>query len=100
MGHSPFWAHHIRVKLPEGKITIPGVIDSTSNAVEHPEMVCDRILNCADVVRRENVIAGVDCGFATFDGRVPVDTKIVSVKLASLAEGVGMASKELWKRAA
>ena len=76
------------------------MIDSTSNTVEHPEVVCDRILNFANVVGRENVIAGVDCGFGTFAGRVQVDTKIVWMKLSSLAEGAALASKELWKKAA
>jgi 5-methyltetrahydropteroyltriglutamate--homocysteine methyltransferase len=76
------------------------VIDSTSNFVEHPEVVADRILNYARVVGRENMIAGVDCGFGTFAGRVQVDTKIVWMKLKSLAEGAALASKELSGRAA
>ena len=79
------------MKLPAGKIIIPGVIDSTLNTVEHPELVADRILNFAPG-RRENVIAGVDCGFGTFAGRVQVDSKIVWMKLASLAEGARLAS--------
>ena len=83
-------------KLPDGKIIIPGVIDSTSNFVEHPELVADRIVQYAGVVGRENVIAGVDCGFGTFAGRVQVDSKIVWMKLASLAEGARLASKQLW----
>ena len=68
--------------------------------MEHPEVVADRILNYASVVGRENVIAGVDCGFGTFAGRVQVDTKIVWMKLASLAEGARRASKQLWAKAA
>jgi 5-methyltetrahydropteroyltriglutamate--homocysteine methyltransferase len=68
--------------------------------VEHPEVVCDRILNFASVVGRENVIAGVDCGFGTFAGRVQVDTKLVWMKLQSLTEGAAMASKALWQKAA
>jgi len=84
------------VKLPDGKIIIPGVIDSTSNFVEHPELVADRIVQYARVVGGENVIAGVDCGFGTFAGRLQVDSKIVWMKLASLAEGARLASKELW----
>ena len=98
--HEHEWKIWREVKLPEGKIVIPGVIDSTVNTVEHPEVVCDRILNFANVVGRENVIAGVDCGFGTFAGRVQVDTKIVWMKLASLTEGAAMASKELWRKAA
>ena len=84
------------MKLPDGKIIIPGVIDSTSNFVEHPELVADRIVQYARVVGAENVIAGVDCGFGTFAGRLQVDSKIVWMKLASLAEGARLASKELW----
>ena len=88
------------VKLPAGKMIMPGVINSTVNTVEHPEVVADRILNFANVVGRENVIAGVDCGFGTFAGRVQVDTKIVWMKLASLAEGARRASKQLWQKVA
>jgi len=84
------------VKLPDGKIIIPGVIDSTSNFVEHPELVADRIVQYVRAVGAENVIAGVDCGFGTFAGRLQVDSKIVWMKLASLAEGARLASKELW----
>jgi len=98
--HEHEWKVWRDVKLPEGKIIIPGVIDSTSNFVEHPELVADRILNYANVVGRENVIAGVDCGFGTFAGRVQVDRNIVWMKLASLAEGAAMASAQLWKKAA
>jgi 5-methyltetrahydropteroyltriglutamate--homocysteine methyltransferase len=98
--HEHEWKVWRDVKLPPGKIIIPGVIDSTSNFVEHPELVADRIANFASVVGRENVIAGVDCGFGTFAGRVQVDTKIVWMKLASLAEGARRASKQLWAKAA
>lgn len=83
------------IKLPDGKIIIPGVIDSTSNFVEHPEVVCDRLIRYAGVVGQENMIAGVDCGFGTFAGRLQVDSKIVWMKLASLVEGARMASEEL-----
>jgi len=94
--HGHEWKVWKDVKLPEGKIIIPGVIDSTSNFVEHPELVADRILQHAGVVGRENLIAGVDCGFGTFAGRMQVDSKIVWMKLASLAEGAKLASKALW----
>jgi 5-methyltetrahydropteroyltriglutamate--homocysteine methyltransferase len=94
--HGHEWKVWKDVKLPDGKIIIPGVIDSTSNFVEHPELVADRILQYAGTVGRENVIAGVDCGFGTFAGRLQVDSKIVWMKLASLAEGARLASKELW----
>ena len=94
--HGHEWKVWRDVELPDGKIIIPGVIDSTSNFVEHPELVADRIRQYADVVGRENVIAGVDCGFGTFAGRLQVDSKIVWLKLASLAEGARLASAELW----
>jgi 5-methyltetrahydropteroyltriglutamate--homocysteine methyltransferase len=94
--HGHEWKVWRDVKLPDGKIIIPGVIDSTSNFVEHPELVADRIVQSANVVGAENVIAGVDCGFGTFAGRLQVDSKIVWMKLASLAEGARLASKELW----
>jgi len=98
--HEHEWKIWRDVKLPAGKIIIPGVIDSTVNTVEHPEVVADRLLNFANTVGRENVIAGVDCGFGTFAGRVQVDTKIVWMKLASLTEGARLASAQLWKKAA
>ena len=82
--------------VAEGKRIIPGVIDSTSNFVEHPELVADRIVRYAEAVGRENVIAGVDCGFGTFAGRVQVDRRIVWMKLAALAEGAALASERLW----
>jgi 5-methyltetrahydropteroyltriglutamate--homocysteine methyltransferase len=98
--HEHEWKIWRDVKLPAGKVIVPGVIDSTVNTVEHPEVVADRILNFANVVGRENVIAGVDCGFGTFAGRVQVDTKIVWMKLQSLAEGARRASAQLWAKAA
>jgi len=94
--HAHEWKVWKDVKLPDGKIIIPGVIDSTSNFVEHPELVADRIMQYAGAVGRENVIAGVDCGFGTFAGRMQVDTKIVWMKLAALAEGAKLASAQLW----
>jgi 5-methyltetrahydropteroyltriglutamate--homocysteine methyltransferase len=84
------------VALPADKIIIPGVIDSTSNFVEHPELVAERLVRYASVVRRERVMAGVDCGFGTFAGRVQVDSKIVWLKLQALTEGARLASRELW----
>lgn len=98
--HEHEWKIWREVKLPPGKIIVPGVIDSTVNTVEHPELVADRLLNFAGAVGRENVIGGVDCGFGTFAGRVQVDTKIVWMKLKSLAEGAALASRQLWKKAA
>jgi 5-methyltetrahydropteroyltriglutamate--homocysteine methyltransferase len=94
--HEHEWKVWKEVPLPEGKTLIAGVIDSTSNFIEHPELVAERIARYASVVGRENVIAGVDCGFGTFAGRVQVDTNIVWHKLRSLVEGARLASHELW----
>jgi 5-methyltetrahydropteroyltriglutamate--homocysteine methyltransferase len=94
--HEHEWKIWKDIKLPEGKIIIPGVIDSTSNFVEHPELVAERIVRYANVVGRENLMAGVDCGFGTFAGRIQVDSKIVWLKLQSLAAGARLASQELW----
>jgi 5-methyltetrahydropteroyltriglutamate--homocysteine methyltransferase len=94
--HAHEWKVWKDVPLPEGKILVPGVIDSTTNFIEHPELVAERITRYASVVGRDNVIAGVDCGFGTFAGRVQVDTNIVWHKLRSLVEGARLASEELW----
>jgi 5-methyltetrahydropteroyltriglutamate--homocysteine methyltransferase len=94
--HEHEWRVWRDVPLPGGKVLVAGVIDSTTNFIEHPELVAERITRYAAVVGRENVIAGVDCGFGTFAGRVQVDTNIVWRKLASLVEGARLASKELW----
>jgi 5-methyltetrahydropteroyltriglutamate--homocysteine methyltransferase len=94
--HGHEWKIWREVKLPGDKFIIPGVIDSTSNFVEHPELIADRIVQYANAVGRENVMAGVDCGFGTFAGRMQVDTKIVWMKLAALAEGARLASRQLW----
>lgn len=94
--HEHEWKLWRDVDLPEGTVVIPGVIDSTHNTVENPEVVADRIVRFAQVVGREHVIAGVDCGFGTFAGRVQVDRKIVWMKLAALVEGARLATKQLW----
>jgi 5-methyltetrahydropteroyltriglutamate--homocysteine methyltransferase len=86
--------------VPDDRILIPGVIDSTTNFVEHPEVVAQRIEQFAALVGRERVIAGTDCGFSTFAGFGAVDPDIVYAKLATLAEGAGRASERLWGRAA
>jgi 5-methyltetrahydropteroyltriglutamate--homocysteine methyltransferase len=86
--------------LPEDKILIPGVLDSVTNFIEHPELVAERIQRFADFVGRERVIAGTDCGFSTFAGFGVVDADIVYAKLASMAEGARIASRRLWPRAA
>ena len=84
-------------KVPEDKVLIPGVIGSTSNYVEHPQLVAERICRYADLVGRERVIAGSDCGFSTFAGFGPVDPDIAYLKLRSLVEGAELASRRLWR---
>jgi len=86
--------------VPDDRVLIPGVIDSTTNFVEHPEVVAQRIDQFAQIVGRERVIAGTDCGFSTFAGFGAVDPDIVYAKLAALAEGAARASERLWARAA
>jgi 5-methyltetrahydropteroyltriglutamate--homocysteine methyltransferase len=94
--HEHEWAVFQDVKLPDGKLIVPGVIDSTTNFIEHPALVAQRIERYAGVVGRENVIAGVDCGFATFAGSPTVVPSIAWAKLAALAEGARIASERLW----
>jgi 5-methyltetrahydropteroyltriglutamate--homocysteine methyltransferase len=94
--HGHEWAVFEDIKLPEGKVLIPGVLDSTTNFVEHPELVAQRIIRYAEVVGRENVIAGSDCGFATLARSDVVHKTVTWVKLQSLVEGAQLASKHLW----
>lgn len=91
--HEHEWRVWQEVKLPEGKILIPGVVSHATNVVEHPELVAERILRFAKLVGRENVIAGTDCGLG---GRL--HCQLVWAKLRSLSEGAGVATKELWGR--
>jgi 5-methyltetrahydropteroyltriglutamate--homocysteine methyltransferase len=94
--HEHEWRVFDEVKLPEGKVLIPGVIDQTTNYIEHPQVVADRIVRFASRVGPENVIAGVDCGFATAATYQLVDPAIGWAKLAALAEGAELASRELY----
>jgi 5-methyltetrahydropteroyltriglutamate--homocysteine methyltransferase len=94
--HEHEWAVFKDVKLPAGKLLIPGVIDSVSNFIEHPELVAQRICNLARLVGRENVMAGTDCGFATVAGMLTVDPKITWAKFRAMADGAKLASQELW----
>lgn len=96
--HEHEWAVFEDVKLPEGKVLIPGVIDSTNNYIEHPELIAQRIVRYAQLVGRENVIAGTDCGFGTFVGLSWVDPRITWAKFEAMAEGAKLASQELWGR--
>lgn len=94
--HEHEWRVFEDVRLPEEKALIPGVIDSTTNYIEHPELVAQRIVRYAELVGRENVLAGTDCGFATFAAFVPVDPKITWAKLGALSEGAELATKRLF----
>jgi len=94
--HAHEWTVFRDSKIPDDKILVPGVLDSTTNFVEHPELVCERICRFADIVGRERVIAGTDCGFSTFAGFGAVDPDIVYAKLAAMAEGARLASAKLW----
>ena len=96
--HAHEWTLFEKVKLPEGKLLIPGVIESKSNFIEHPELVAQRIGRYAKLVGRENVMAGSDCGFGTWVGQAAVDPDVVWAKMAAMAEGARIASKEFWKR--
>ena len=95
--HAHEWALFETVKLPEGKVLIPGVLESKSNFIEHPELIAQRIGRYAKLVGRENVIAGSDCGYGTWVGQAAVDPQVVFAKLAAMAEGARIASKQFWK---
>ena len=95
--HAHEWILFKDVKLPDGKLLIPGVIESKSNFIEHPELVAQRIARYANLVGRENVIAGSDCGFGTWVGQAAVDPDVVFAKLRAMAEGADMASRQFWK---
>jgi 5-methyltetrahydropteroyltriglutamate--homocysteine methyltransferase len=94
--HEHEWKVWQDVPLPHGKVLIPGVIDSTTNIVEHPEMVAERILRYTTVLGRENIIAGVDCGFGTSAQTDQVDAEVAWAKLRALVEGAELATRTLW----
>ena len=94
--HAHEWTLFERMKLPDGKVLIPGVIESKSNFIEHPELIAQRITRYANLVGRENVIAGSDCGFGTWVGQAAVDPDVVWAKLAAMAEGARLASARFW----
>ena len=94
--HAHEWKIFRDIRFPPGKVLIPGVIDSTTNFIEHPELVAERICNYAKAVGRENVIAGTDCGFATSALDDMIFPSIAWAKLAALAEGARIASEALW----
>ena len=93
--HAHEWRTFAEADLPGDLVLIPGVIDSTTNFVEHPQLVADRICRFADIVGRERVIAGTDCGFSTFAGFGAVDEDIVYAKLKSMVDGAALASEQL-----
>lgn len=95
--HQHEWTVFRDAEIPQDKILVPGVLDSTTNFIEHPELVAERICRFAGIVGKERVIAGTDCGFSTFAGFGAVDEDIVFAKLAAMAEGAHLASKRLWR---
>ncbi len=95
--HAHEWTVFERVKLPESKVLIPGVIESKSNFIEHPELIAHRIGHYANLIGRENVIAGSDCGYGTWVGQAAVDPDVVFAKLAAMTEGARLATKRFWK---
>ena len=96
--HEHEWEVFRNVKLPDGKIIIPGVLDSTTNYIEHPQLVAQRIVRYAELVGRENVIAGSDCGFGTFARtNNMVEPEIVWAKFQAMAEGARLATELLWR---
>jgi len=95
--HGHEWTLFERVKLPAGKVLIPGVIESKSNFIEHPELIAQRIGRYAQLVGRENVVAGSDCGYGTWVGQAAVDPDVVWAKMAAMAEGARIASRQFWK---
>jgi 5-methyltetrahydropteroyltriglutamate--homocysteine methyltransferase len=94
--HAHEWVVWKSARIPEDKILIPGLLTSTSNYVEHPELVSQRICQFTDIVGRERVMAGTDCGFGTFAGIGKMDAEISFKKLSALVEGARLASRKLW----
>lgn len=94
--HAHEWTVWRDTAIPEDKVLIPGVLDTTTNFIEHPELVAERIMRFAEIVGRERVIAGTDCGFGTFAGFGAIHPTICFAKLAAMAQGAGLASKRLW----
>ena len=94
--HAHEWAVFKSANIPEDKILIPGMLTTTTNYIEHPELVAERLERFAQIVGRERVMAGTDCGFGTFAGFGPVEPDIAYLKLKSLVEGARIASRRLW----
>jgi 5-methyltetrahydropteroyltriglutamate--homocysteine methyltransferase len=98
--HAHEWSVWTRVKVPDDYVLIPGCLDSTTNFVEHPELVAERIARFAGIVGADRVIAGTDCGFSTFAGFGAVDPEIAWTKLGALVEGAALASRRIGQAAA
>ncbi len=94
--HAHEWAVFRDARIPDDKILIPGLLATTTNYIEHPQLVAERIERFAGIVGRERVMAGTDCGFGTFAGFGPVEPDIAYLKLRSLVEGARLASHRLW----
>ncbi len=94
--HAHEWATWKDASIPADKILVPGVIDSVTNFIEHPELVAQRITQFSNIVGKERVMAGTDCGFGTFAGFGAIHPSIGFAKLKSMAEGAAIASRELW----
>jgi 5-methyltetrahydropteroyltriglutamate--homocysteine methyltransferase len=94
--HAHEWAAWKQARIPDDKVLVPGLLTSTSNYVEHPELIAQRLCQFADIVGRERVLAGTDCGFGTFAGIGKMDAEISYAKLAALAVGARRASERLW----
>ena len=98
--HAHEWVVFKAARIPDEKILIPGVLSTTTNYIEHPLLVAERLEKFAGIVGRERVIAGTDCGFGTFAGFGPVEPDIAYLKMAAMAEGARIASSRLWGRPA
>ena len=96
--HEHEWEDWKEARIPDHKVLVPGVIDSTTNFVEHPRLIAQRICRYADIVGRERVMAGADCGFGTYAGRKGVFPSVAMSKFRALAEGAALASDRLWGR--
>ena len=94
--HEHEWAVWKEVSLPDDKVLLPGVIDTSTNYVEHPDLVAERIVRFAGVVGRERVIASTDCGFGTAAGHGKIDPGVALLKLGALVEGAKRATRQLW----
>jgi len=94
--HAHEWTVFKDAAIPDNKVLIPGVLATTTNYIEHPLLVAERIKRYADIVGRDRVIAGTDCGFGTFAGFGPVEPDIAYLKLSAMVEGARLASKQLW----